>query len=282
MSDVTEGQVADSAAVPDQAAPPQQRQTTTPQQGTETPSFSVPEAYKDKSWAAKVKSQDDVYKLVDNLNGLVGKKSVPFDYANADEEAIKAHHASVAPKGLEEYEFLKADDPVAKVIGDAFIANGITGYQGKSIVKALAPVFQEMETKRVSELKDGTKYAEMSKKVFGDGFEDKIKSVNKVLVENVPKELGAAFDDMPNSHRHAVDVAIDKIVSSYEAKIADMVKKYGITESGAQAGGKQGTAAVDKASLQKSIRAEIRALDARPHSAQEKQALIQRLEETYK
>ena len=281
MSDVTEGQVADVAAVPDNSAPPAQQNVET-QKSPETTSFSVPDAYKDKSWAAKVKSQDDVYKLVDNLNGLVGKKSVPFDYANADEEAIKAHHASVAPKDLTAYEFLKADDPVSKVIGDAFIANGITGYQGKSIVKSLAPVFQEMEAKRVSELKDGNKYAEMSKKAFGDGFEEKIKSVNKVLVDNVPKELGTAFDDMPNNHRHAVDVAIDKIVSSYEAKIADMVKKYGITESGAQVGGKQGTASTDKASLQKSIRAEIRALDARPHTAQEKQALIQRLNETYK
>lgn len=280
MSDVSDtgGQV----TAPDVQAQPAPVAQSVEQQAPQATDFALPDAYKDKSWAAKVKSQDDVYKLVDNLNGLVGKKSVPFDYDSADEEAIKAHHASLAPKDLSAYGFASSDDPVSKLIAESFASNGITGHQGKAIVSSLAPMLQEMETKRSAELYDGEKYAAMSKAAFGDSYEESIKAVNKALVDNVPKEVGMIIDEMPNEQRHAVDVAVSKIAASYEAKLADMAKKYGITESGAQAGGGQGSAAVDKATAQKELRSQIKALDGRPHSAQERQALIERLAETYK
>ena len=282
MSDVTEAQAAQVAPEPQSAQPAQPTQDTTQPTQPETNDFSLPDAYKEKSWAAKVKSQEDVYKLVDNLNQLVGKKQVPFDYEHATPEEITAYHASIAPKDLGAYEFPNADDPVAKAIGEAFRSSGLSGVQGKAVVQSLAPMIQKMEEERVAGLKDAGKYTEISKKEFGDGYEAVLAKVNKAIVESVPKELGAAFDDMPNEHRHAVNVAINKIVSGYEAKFAEVVKQYGIKESGAQGGVNPSSAATDKVSLQKSIRAELRAMDGRPHTAQEKQALITRLNETYK
>jgi len=285
MSDVTEAQAAQVAPEPQPAQPtqdtPQPAQPSQPAQPA-TNDFSLPDAYKEKSWAAKVKSQEDVYKLVDNLNQLVGKKQVPFDYEHATPEEITAYHTSIAPKDLSAYEFPNADDPVAKAIGEAFRSSGLSGVQGKAVVQSLAPMIQKMEEDRVAGLKDAGKYTEISKKEFGDGYEAVLAKVNKAIVESVPKELGAAFDDMPNEHRHAVNVAINKIVSGYEAKFAEVVKQYGIKESGAQGGVNPSSAATDKVSLQKSIRAELRAMDGRPHTAQEKQALITRLNETYK
>lgn len=247
----------------------------------EPAAFVLPEAYKDKPWATKVKSMDDVYKQIDNLQGLVGKKSVPFDYSTATPEDIAAHHSSIAPKDLTAYEFANPDDPVAKAIGDAFRANGISGVQGKGIVAAIAPVLNQMEAERVSKIHDKAEYDAMSTGVFGDKAADAVAKVDKTIVDTVPKEIGAAFDEMPNKQRHAVDVLVSKIVSSHEAKVADMVKRYGIKETGAQAGATSG-GTTDRAAQQKEIRAQIAALGVRPHTAQEKQALIDRLNETYR
>ena len=87
---------------------------------------------------------------------------------------------------------------------------------------------------------------------------------------------------MPNDQRIAVDRTVNKIVEGYEARIAKLLKEHGITESGAQGEGKQGTPASNIDTQRKELREQIRKIDARPHTAAEKQALIEKLNATYK
>lgn len=82
--------------------------------------------------------------------------------------------------------------------------------------------------------------------------------------------------------RIAVDKTVSKVVDAYEARIAKILKEHGITESGAQGDGGQGHMSSDVESQRKELRAQIRKIDSRPHTAAEKQALIDKLNATYK
>lgn len=259
---------------------PQGQQPT----GQEPPAFTVPEAYKDKPWAQKLKSQDDVYKQLDNLDQMVGKKTItPIDYSKASAEEIAAHHSKLAPQDISAYKFAQPDDPFSQAVGKTFIEAGINEYQGQAIVKALAPVIEKMENDIKSQSTSEEGYMKLSQAAFGENFKDTIGKVEAVLKNHAPDdETKKALDDMPNEHRIAVDKTVNKIVEGYEARIAKILKEHGIHESGAQGEGGQGKITTDKATMQKDLRQQIRELDKRPHTAQEKQALIDKLNETYK
>lgn len=255
-----------------------------PQGQPQTPAFAVPDAYKEKGWASKVKSMDDVFKQLDNLDTLAGKKTVTaIDYATATPEEIKAHHAKLAPADISAYKFSQPDDPTSQAVGSAFREAGINEHQGQAVIKALAPFFEKMDADVKSNATSEEGYMKLSKEAFGDTFKDTIGKVEKVLKEHAPDDATKkALDDMPNDQRIAVDKTVNKLVDHYEQRIAKILKEHGIQESGAQGEGGQGKTGTDKASIQKDLRAQIRALDARPHTAQEKQALIDRLNDTYK
>lgn len=254
------------------------------QQGNDAPAFALPEAYKDKPWASKIKSQEDLFKQIDNLDQLAGKKAItPIDYTKATPEEIKAYHSKLAPADISAYKFSQPDDPTSQAVGAAFREAGINEHQGQAVIKALAPFFEKMDADVKSNATSEEGYMKLSKEAFGDNFKDTIGKVEKVLKEYAPDDATKkALDDMPNDQRIAVDKTVNKLVEGYEARIAKILKDHGIQESGAQGEGGQGKTGTDKASIQKDLRAQIRALDARPHTAQEKQALIDRLNDTYK
>ena len=262
-----------------QSSGDQQQQTQTQTQ------FSVPEAFKEKGWASKVKSMDDVFKLVDNQDQLIGKKAVTaLDYSKATEEEIAAHHAKLAPQDRAAYKFnAAADDAVANAVGDAFIKAGLNEYQGQQILKTLHPVIQKMQEDKVAADTSEDGYMKLSQEAFGENYKQSIGRVEKVLKTFAPDDASKkVLDDMPNNQRIAVDKTVNKLVDAYESRIAKILKEHGITESGAQADGGQGNMSTDVDGQRKELRAQIRKIDSRPHTAAEKQALIDKLTATYK
>jgi len=260
--------------------------TTTPAPATttpEAPAFTIPDEYKDRGFAAKVKSHDDLWKQLDNLDKLAGKKTLPtIDYAKATPEEIAKHHAQLAPKDRAAYEFPNADDPVSGAIGDAFIAAGINEHQGKQIIKHLAPILGKMDSegKEASMSEEG--YMKLSKAAFGEGFKETIVKVEKALKTYAPDDATkAVFDSLPNDQRIAVDKTVNAILAANEKRVQDLLKAHGITETGAQSG-KAGLAATDADTVRKELRSKIRELDSKPHTAAEKKALVDKLASTYK
>lgn len=70
--------------VPTSETPPAQQTPNEPP--IETPpadGYKIPDAFKDKPWAAKIKSEEDVWKTLDNLQTAVGKKQIVPDFATA-------------------------------------------------------------------------------------------------------------------------------------------------------------------------------------------------------
>jgi hypothetical protein len=244
--------------------------------------FTVPEAYKTASWAGKVKSIDDVYKQLDNLDKLAGKKAVAgIDYSTAKPEEIQAYHDSLAAKDISAYGF--GDNPNEAAIGNAFKKAGLNEHQGKALLETLTPFFSELDQKTKAELTSEEGYVKLAQEAFGDGFKEHIGKVEKTLKTYAPDDATKqAFDEMPNATRIVVDKTVAKIVEAYESRIEKMVKEYGIKETGAQAGSDAGSpGSIEQKRTE--LRTKIRELGMKPgHTYAEKQALVDQLNATYK
>lgn len=72
--------------------------------------FSVPDAYKDKPYAANIKSAEDLWKSYDNAQALIGKPKigVPSEQATPEEKAAFYKEMGV-PDDVKEYGFTKPE-----------------------------------------------------------------------------------------------------------------------------------------------------------------------------
>lgn len=270
---------------PAAVATPAPAAAQTPPAGDAPPKqFAVPDAYKDKPWASNIKSEDDVYKQLDGVQELIGKKTImPIDYAKATPEEVATYHATLAPKEASAYAFAQPDDPVSKMVGDAFIKNGINENQGKGIVTALAPFFEKMEGDLKAQSTSEEGYMALSKAAFGDNFKETIGKVEAVLKAHAPDDATKqALDDMPNDQRIAVDKVVSKVVEGYEARIAKILKDHGVHETGAQGEGGNGSMSTDINAVRADLRKQINDLSTKPmQNGNDKKVLIDKLQATY-
>jgi hypothetical protein len=253
---------------------------TTPQADPAQPAFAVPDAYKDKPWAAKVKSPDDLWKQLDGAQGLIGKKVVVPDFEKADPKDIEDYVAQLRPKDKTAYKFDDATPAEQKAaLADMLHEVGIPAFQANKLIEK----YKAIESAEVAKAFDNTAFIEDVKKAFGDGYEEKFKETTNVLKNLLPPETFKLVDiDAPNIVSATVYKIAAKLQDDYKALSKQLHDKYGAKELGV--GGEADpskTVAVDIKALQKQIRAEIFALDKRPHTAEEKAALQQRLNATY-
>ncbi len=242
--------------------------TTTPSP-TPSESFAIPEAYKDRGWTAKIKSPDDLWKQIDNLDKLAGKKVAVPDWEKADPKEIDEYIGNLRPKDKSAYQ-LPDEVPEGERDGWAGMLHeiGIPAYQANKLV----PKFMEHIKAQAAKQYDRDDFFKQAEAKMGAGYKEVIGKAKIAVNGIIPKELAARIDAMPNEHH----------VAFYEGMKAIM-DKFGAKESGAAAeGGESGASKVDKTEERTKIRAEISALEKRPHTIEEKMALNNKLAETYK
>lgn len=225
----------------------------------------MPDAYKDKPWAAKVKTQDDLYKQIDTLDALKGKKSIAPDFSKATPAEIEDYLAQTRPADAKAYEFGKDADPhLSGALGDAMLKYGISPYQANGVIKA----FQEAEKAQFTP--EGMNAA--FEKAMGADWKQTTGITENVIKANASAEDKAILNRLPNS-----DLAIVMKV------MGNIIKQYGITEKGgAHVGGGNGAPAPEDVNKTRNdLRAQIDGLSRKPHTAEEKQALIEKLNATY-
>lgn len=236
--------------------------------------FALPDEYKDKPWAAKIKSQDDLFKQLDNAQTLIGKKTVqPIDYATATPEQIAEHHAKLAPESPDAYDFGEGADPeLSKQFGEMFKELGINEYQGKNLAAKVSELAVKMVEAKNAEAADGQKYLDALKESFGDKSPQVAKFLDDKIKEYAnEKDVALLRDGIPNDMRLALDRTIYNIL-----------QKHGVTETGAAAEGGNGAPPAGDINAQRAdLRKQIRELDGKPHTVAEKQALINKLNATY-
>jgi len=244
--------------------------TTGEQQNTETTQqteFSVPESYKDKGWTQNIKSQDDVWKMLDNAQSQIGKKAVVPDFDKATPKEIDDYIAQLRPQDKAVYKF--SDDMPAEqktAYADMLHEIGIPAYQANKLIEK----YQGMEAASVAKLYDKDEFMGELKKSFGNDYEKVAGETAKLLASNLNADDKAMLDKLPNPALGVI----------YRA-VANLNKAYGASESSAAVNTPAQVQAINKEEQASKLRNDIYALSKRQHTAEEKQTLVDQLNALY-
>lgn len=230
--------------------------------------YKLPDAYKDKPWASKIKSEEDLFKQLDNLNAAVGKKHLtPADDAPAEEWA--EYFNSLRPEAADKYNL--GEGTLPEYAGDLqkmFFDSGISQKQ----LDKLLPLYQAFEARNFeAQTSEGGFKAEMVKS-FGEKYDANVTAIVNEHKQHLTPEDQQVLESIPNQYLGVV----------YRLTAA-MQKAYGASEHPtAQAGAKPGTVNPPNIDVVRAdLRKQIAEIDARPHTAEEKQRLINDLHATY-
>lgn len=219
--------------------------------------FFVPDAYKDAGWNKNIRSYDDLWKMADNSQKLIGRKTIGIPDERSNDQEWADFYAKIRPEKAEDYAIdLEGEDK--EVFENLFYENGINARQAKALVKgykesverAKAPMFSEEGYQK-----------EMSVR-FGDKTEAKVKAVNDFVAKEASREDKALLNALPNNVLGIVYGLIDKVQTRYAVKDSDTPAGNG--------GGVSGQA--DYAGYIK----EAEALSRRPHTTADIDALKSR------
>lgn len=257
--------------------PPERAEPTQPA----TPEFKVPDAWKDKPWASKVKSQEDLYKQIDGLDQLKGKKTLAIDYANSTPEEIAAHYSSLAPKDAAEYGFDKIEGVDAERMGKVapiLQKAGLTVHQAQEVAKNYAAF--EKSSLEAATSEEG--FRDQMSKSFGEKYDAAVASVVETHKKHLSPEDQQMVEAMPNEWLALTYRMTQKMTDAHKTEVAELTKKYGAQENGDAHLNKGGQPVVVDVDKQRSeLRAKIRELDTRSHTEAERQKLINDLQATY-
>lgn len=252
------------APTPDPAAPP------APDPAAPPPvEYKIPDAFKDKPWASKIKSEEDLWKQLDNTQGLLGKKNL-YPAADATPEQMDEYFSGLRPESVEKYDFGEnhPNPEFAKGVGELLFSAGISEHQAKKLI----PAYQAMETAALEKATSADGFKEVMTKSFGEKYEGNVAAISKEIGQHASPEDQKIFEAMPNEY-----------IGALYRMVANVQKAYGVTESGGAHTEKGGAPVqVDIAKERSRIRQEMFALETRPHTAAEKQALQNQLDDLYK
>lgn len=242
---------------------------STPPAAPDSPApFKLPEAYKDKPWAAKIKSEDDLFKQLDHLNSAVGKKIVVPDLTKATDAEREEYYAQLRPPSTDAYEFSEETDPAIKtVISESLLKNGISSVQANAIIKD----YQAAEQALLAEQYKPEVIEQSMKAQFGDDWKQVTGQTRAALKGMMTAEDFDLVDNLPNTYMAII----------YRT-LGNVVQKFGVKETDSHVNGAPGgQVPPDMSALRQGIRNEIAALVHKPHTAAQKQALIDKLNATY-
>lgn len=238
--------------------------------------FTVPEAYKEKNWAKKVKSIDDVYRQLDTLDSLAGKKTVVPDFDTATQEELTSFFNQLRPKD-KAYTFPEGSNKeLVEAMSEAFHQAGAPKALANKIIEAYAGFEKKVIEQRFSA--DGLQ--KVLKDSFGKDGSDYKEVSGKVI--NFTKELLSTDDQKLIDGKMSND-----ILGVFYRFAHSVMTKYGVVEGTTEGGGAGGGHGHQntEGDFQKKVsdlRKQIQDLSKKPHVAEEKKRLMDKLTALYK
>jgi hypothetical protein len=221
---MTEEVIVDTAAAPATPAPTEQRQAIVePAQSEVTPEtvkqFTIPDAYKDKPWASKVKSEDDLWKQIENAQAVIGKKTIASpDFTTATPAEIEDFYKQSRPQDKSAYAF---DDEIApetkEFYGELLYKNGISEHQGNEIIKQ----FREMEKAQLDKMFSPDNFKAELEKSFGKDYKEPAAAAANLMKQHLNKDDVAMLDKMPNQFLSLLYRYTDNVRKAFGASEGD-------------------------------------------------------------
>ena len=200
--------------VPDAAKPvdlsPKSASTTvdlnTPVVKVDDKGFVLPDAFKDKPYLKGVKSVDEVYKMLDGAQELIGKKGPAVPKADAPQAEKDAYYESIGrPKTAAEYTSVlvgadKTDPKVLTRIQEAFHKAGLTPDQAKLAWEESTGAFMDYaKEKGLADAQADVDFDKLAANTFGVD-RDKVLARGKELVDaNISPAMKEAAKKLDNN-----------------------------------------------------------------------------------
>ena len=203
-----------------------------------TNSFSIPDDYKDRGWAEKIKSNDDLFKAYDNAQSLIGKRPAGIPSQDASDDEWNQFYKAMGRPDEPNYEFTDPEglpegfDPTpfkkqaAKILHEA----GLTPKQADKVYNEYlkmelesAGSQQEQSAEQQKQLDE--QYDQLTKEHFGDESEKYENLLKEDFSKHVPqslKETFAKLTDMPD-----VLTALMAYTKGKQGEIDRVKKEYG-------------------------------------------------------
>ncbi len=243
----------------------------------ETPAWKVPDAYKEKPWAAKLKSEDDLYKQLDALDTAVGKKHRTPDFKTATPQELDEYFNTLRPTDKAAYKFGEEntfDPEFTGSVADMLYNAGVSEHQAAKLI----PAYQAVERQRLEQATSADGFKSVMAKSFGDKYDGVVAGVVAEHKQHLSVDDQKLLDTIPNEYLGVVYRLTEKM----RADKANIVKQYGAHENGdAHAQNNVQVQAVDMDAKRADLRKKISDIGQRNHTAEEKQKLIDELQATY-
>ena len=154
-------------------------------QAAPAPDFTLPDEYKSKPWAAKIKNQDDLYKQLENMQALIGKKHLIPDFDKATPEEIQQYYDSVRPKDAAEYNLGEGTpEETAKAVQGILHKNGISKHQGNANIAE----YQAIERAQVEVATSAEGFTSEMEASFGKNYQQAVASVTRETAQHLSDE----------------------------------------------------------------------------------------------
>lgn len=169
--------------------------------------FEIPEAYKEKTYTKELKTQDDVWKMLDNAQSLVGKKiGVPTDTSTPDEIAVfnkafgvpeKADDYTVDPTEEITKLYGEADKEVMTEFKQVLHKAGANAKQAEILKEGYSNIIGGMVKKMEAQKAESDKaFDELVTSTFGDKQEEILASAKALIVEHAPEGFREKMGDL--------------------------------------------------------------------------------------
>lgn len=201
--------------------------------------FKVPDAYAGKPWVEKIKSNDDVWKTLDNAQSLIGKKTNPVPGENATAEEIANFNKLLGvPEDAKGYQFKAIENlpegvdlsPYQEKASAIFHKAGLTPKQAQAvwdeyIKDELETANQQGAASKEQQAALDKEFDEITKAEFGDKYDEAAKSAQELINQYVPDTLKTAYGELADKPKALA--AVIKALSSAHEEIAKVKAEFG-------------------------------------------------------
>ena len=200
----------------------QESQSQASDQQPPSETFAVPDAYKDRGWVEKIKSPDDLWKMTDNAQSLLGKRPAGIPANDAPQEEWDKFYQAARPESPDKYAFSDIEGLPEGVDLTSYKSEaqkamhkaGLTQRQADALWKEYVGL--EMGAVKTSQEGLDKRFDEVAAKVLGDKLGPAQTIAQEAIKTYVSEELRTSFANNPDGM-----VAMIELANGYEGKIAE-------------------------------------------------------------
>lgn len=215
-------------------------------------SFTIPDEYKDRGWASKIQSADDLFKSYDNAQTLIGKRPAGIPTKDASDAEWDAFYKAAGRPDEPIYEFsdpeglpedMDLSDFKAKA-SELFHKAGLNQRQAQALLNnylelELQASSTQTEAQRAEQEAKDAEFDKLVTEQFGDNYEAELNKTVAAFERHAPQSLRDSLNDIIVDNPRAL-AGLVAAVNGIQREADEVKQKYGV-DAGKLATGAQAT-----------------------------------------